>query len=194
MYVQVGSCQAARADMGIAAEYLPRTFLNVQVADLVKELRKAQGWTQEQLANRAGLRRTEINRIERAKNQASSVAIRQALAKGFEMTLEHMNDFLDGQIGLKDARGMCGETRHGAELNPLEQAIARLGNLIWPAARDHVRQEAAGREDSKNELGWVQELIRRQKILAAQTDMARDAERQNRRPSKPPRAPKRRAV
>lgn len=72
-------------------------------------------WTQEALGKRSGkrsgLRRTEINRIEKGVNKGSSHAVRQALAKGFEMTADHLDAFLDGDIELKDARGHVGETR-----------------------------------------------------------------------------------
>ena len=111
MYAQSGTCQDVRTSQGIVRTNPPRTFLHVRLGDRVRNLRKACGWTQEQLAKRADLRRTEINRIERGTNQASSHAMRQSLAKGFEISTIHLDLYLSGALQLKDARGYVGEER-----------------------------------------------------------------------------------
>lgn len=51
-----------------------------EFGEKVKTLRKAKGWTQEELAKRAGLHRTYIGSIERSERNVSLVNI-QRIAK-----------------------------------------------------------------------------------------------------------------
>ena len=47
----------------------------------VRELREAKGWTQEALADRAGLRRATVNAIEGGRTKGVDFATLEALAK-----------------------------------------------------------------------------------------------------------------
>lgn len=79
-----------------------RARMAADVAQRVRELRKARGLTQEQLAVAGGLERVEVVQIESGKNQAGSSRIGRALAKGARVGLEDLFKYLDGEIGLDD--------------------------------------------------------------------------------------------
>ena len=73
------------------------------IAERVRELRKALGMTQEGLGERGGKDRVVITHIENGHNKASSMALRVALAKGFDLSIEDMNAYLDGEISVRQA-------------------------------------------------------------------------------------------
>lgn len=60
-----------------------------QFAKNVRELRKAKGWSQEELAKRAGLHRTYIGSIERSKRDVSLISV-EKLAKAFDVPMEYL--------------------------------------------------------------------------------------------------------
>jgi transcriptional regulator with XRE-family HTH domain len=74
-----------------------------ELHERVRAMRKGLGLTQEQLAERAGLERTVIVKIETDRNQASSHAVRSGLAAGFGLSLEDADAVLDGRISVKAA-------------------------------------------------------------------------------------------
>ena len=55
--------------------------------DRVKNLRKSKGWSQEELAKRAGLHRTYIGSIERNERNVSLINI-ERIAKALEVKIE----------------------------------------------------------------------------------------------------------
>lgn len=73
------------------------------MAHQVRALRTRLGLTQEQLAERAGIRRQEANKIEVGKNQCSSARIQRGLAKGFGLPLDHLLAYLDARLPLDAA-------------------------------------------------------------------------------------------
>ena len=60
-----------------------------QFGDEVKRLRKAKGWSQEELAKRAGLHRTYIGSIERSERNVSLMNI-QRIAKAFNIKVRNL--------------------------------------------------------------------------------------------------------
>lgn len=70
-----------------------------RVAWFVRTMREARGWTQAQLAERTGgiLDRAYVSKIESGRNQASSAAVRQALASAFSISLEDLSSALEGK-------------------------------------------------------------------------------------------------
>lgn len=60
-----------------------------QFGDRVKKLRKAKGWSQEELAKRAGLHRTYIGSIERSERNVSLINI-ERIAKALEVKIERL--------------------------------------------------------------------------------------------------------
>lgn len=66
----------------------------------MRDLRKAKGWTQEELAHRAAVSRTDIVNLEKGRNRASSHAKRRALARGFDLTIETIDALLDGSLSV----------------------------------------------------------------------------------------------
>jgi len=57
------------------------------LADWVKAERDRRGWTQQELADKAGIDRVEVNALERGRNKGSSARIRGGLAKAFGIPL-----------------------------------------------------------------------------------------------------------
>lgn len=57
--------------------------------DKVKKLRKANGWSQEELAKRAGLHRTYIGSIERSERNVSLINI-EKIAKALNTNLKKL--------------------------------------------------------------------------------------------------------
>jgi len=57
--------------------------------DRVKKIRKQKGWSQEELANKAGLHRTYIGSIERSERNVSLINI-EKIAKAFGITIENL--------------------------------------------------------------------------------------------------------
>ena len=55
----------------------------VDVAEWVRQERERRGWTPQELADRAGLDRVEVNAVERGRNKATSARIRDGLARAF---------------------------------------------------------------------------------------------------------------
>ena len=51
----------------------------------IKEVRQAKGWTQAELARRAGIRRATVNRIENARVKAIDLEVLEKLAKALEV-------------------------------------------------------------------------------------------------------------
>ena len=51
----------------------------------IKEIRKAKDWTQAQLAEKAGVRRATVNRIENAKVTSIDLEVLEKLAKALEV-------------------------------------------------------------------------------------------------------------
>ncbi|MDD4909524.1 MAG: helix-turn-helix transcriptional regulator [Candidatus Omnitrophica bacterium] len=60
-----------------------------QFGDRVKKLRKAKGWSQEDLAKRAGLHRTYIGSIERSERNVSLLNV-ERIAKALNVATQHL--------------------------------------------------------------------------------------------------------
>ena len=71
-----------------------------RIGNRIAALRKKAGLTQEQLANRAGLQRTHVGRIE-AGRYAVTLEVVQAIAKALGMTVEIIDPRLEGLDQLK---------------------------------------------------------------------------------------------
>ena len=63
-----------------------RTFITMTpIALRVKELRTAKGWSQAELARRAGIRRATVNRLENAQIRSLNVEVLEKLARVLEV-------------------------------------------------------------------------------------------------------------
>ncbi len=51
----------------------------------IREVRQVKGWTQAELARRAGIRRATVNRIENARVKAIDLEVLEKLAKALEV-------------------------------------------------------------------------------------------------------------
>lgn len=78
-----------------------------QVAGRVRGLREALKLTQEQLAERGGLRRVEVTKIEGGRNYASTFAMRSALASAFGLSFDDVVALLDGSTPIEELRSRC---------------------------------------------------------------------------------------
>ena len=71
-----------------------------RIGNRIAALRKKAGLTQEQLADRAGLQRTHVGRIE-AGRYAVTLEVVQAIAQALGMTVDIINPRLEGLDQLK---------------------------------------------------------------------------------------------
>jgi transcriptional regulator with XRE-family HTH domain len=75
----------------------------MDVKDRVRALRDALGLTQEKVAELSReLLRTEVVKIEKGQNQATSHRIREALSRAFGVRLDDMSAYLDARIDLDE--------------------------------------------------------------------------------------------
>lgn len=68
----------------------------------LRALREALGWTQEQLAYRSGLRRTEISTLEQGRNRGRSLRVRTWLASGLGLSHEALEPYWTGDVPLEE--------------------------------------------------------------------------------------------
>jgi transcriptional regulator with XRE-family HTH domain len=59
----------------------------VEFKDWVKAERERRGWTQQELADHAGIDRVEANALETGRNKGTSARIREGLAKAFKIPI-----------------------------------------------------------------------------------------------------------
>lgn len=62
-------------------------FLNIQLASQIRALREARGWTQLQLADRAGMKQARISALEDSEFEAWTASTLRRLAHAFDLTL-----------------------------------------------------------------------------------------------------------
>lgn len=79
------------------------TMATPPIGDMVRALRKELGLTQEALADRAGLQRTRVVRIESDAEKGSSPNVRRGLATAFGLSLDDLDLYLRGELSLPGA-------------------------------------------------------------------------------------------
>lgn len=84
------SCQTLRSDSRVVRTLAPGYTGLVQLKDWVKAERERRGWTQQQLADAAGLNRVEANALETGRNKGSTLRIRVALARAFGIHVDEV--------------------------------------------------------------------------------------------------------
>ena len=77
-----------------------RQQLRDRIGLRVVALRKMRGWSQQELADRAGLQRTHVGRIEAGKYAVTLETI-QAIAEALDMTVDIIDQRLEGLAPLK---------------------------------------------------------------------------------------------
>lgn len=77
----------------------------MEIKDRVRALRLAMHLSQTQLADRTGgeLDQSYLTKIESGKNRASTVKVREALARGFNLDSDVFSQYLDGTLSLEAA-------------------------------------------------------------------------------------------
>lgn len=103
-------------------------------------LRKRLGLTQAQVAERAGLRRDEVTKVETGANQASSARVRDGLSRAFGITVDALVRYLDGAVEL-DALGLPAAAAP-PESPRVERPGGALDAVLWEAA-DRARHTLA---------------------------------------------------
>lgn len=73
------------------------------VGDVVRALRTTSGMTQQRLADLAGVGRIEVIAVEKGRNKATSIRMRDGLARAFGLTREDMSLVLEKKITVNDA-------------------------------------------------------------------------------------------
>lgn len=73
------------------------------VGERVRQLRHLLDVTQEQIADRAGVRRSDIARVENGHNKAGSYDMREKLARAFGLSLEDFVSMIEGKLSPQTA-------------------------------------------------------------------------------------------
>src|SRR5436305_10610088 len=63
------------------------SFLNTSIAAQIKALRESNGWSQEELGRRAGMRQESISRLENVNYSSWSISTLRRLAEAFDLAL-----------------------------------------------------------------------------------------------------------
>jgi transcriptional regulator with XRE-family HTH domain len=131
----------------LTALYPPR-----MLADWVKKTRAERDWTQQELADKAGLDRVEINAIENGRNKGSSHRVRDGLARAFGVPLatvaaeagDQKAATTDAEVSVeyernpKLARMALGQHREWERAK--EEAVARFGRFIDSAVLEETAE------------------------------------------------------
>ena len=67
-----------------------------------RELRVALSLSQEAFAERAGIDRGEVSKVERGENKVTSARMRDAFARAAGVTPDRLGDYLSGRLSLAD--------------------------------------------------------------------------------------------
>jgi transcriptional regulator with XRE-family HTH domain len=83
MYATAYTCQER---VFVDRMYVDAYIVNMSPVGLrVRELREGRGWTQAELARRAGIRRATVNRIENARIKSIDLEVLEKLATALEV-------------------------------------------------------------------------------------------------------------
>ena len=108
--------------------------LKAEVGDLIRHHRRARGWTQEQLAEKAGRTIEWINRLERGKAEPSFETL-QSLSQAFRIPIRDLFGIGPHAVG-DDNDALAGIVHRASVLSPEELAwLARLVDVAL-ARRD----------------------------------------------------------
>jgi transcriptional regulator with XRE-family HTH domain len=83
----------------------------MDTGNAIREVRRRLKLTQEQVADRGGLSRTEVVKVESGANKASTYAMRAGLAMGLGLSIGDLSDLLDGYIKVQEAVARAREPR-----------------------------------------------------------------------------------
>ena len=61
-----------------------------RLREVIRQRRKDRGWTQEELATKAGLQRITINKLENGKTKVLQLEVLQAVAEALETTASEL--------------------------------------------------------------------------------------------------------
>lgn len=125
-------------------------------------LRKRLGLTQAQVADRAGLRRDEVTKVETGANKATSARVRDGLARAFGVSVDDLVRYLDGALEL-DALGLPAPGAAPAEGPRVERPGGALDAVLWDAA-DRSRHTLA-------DVDAVRSVLSSEVSLSTRTDV-----------------------
>jgi transcriptional regulator with XRE-family HTH domain len=66
------------------------------VGERIKRLREKRGWTQQELADRVGIRYETINRIENQRSAEPRLSVARDLARAFGVSLDYLAGTYEG--------------------------------------------------------------------------------------------------
>jgi transcriptional regulator with XRE-family HTH domain len=148
---------------------------HVIVKDRLKALRKRLALTQEAMAERGGLGRVEVVRVEGGHNDATSYRLRAGLARAAELGVEDLSAYLDGEIELEDAmarRRSGGAAKLGPETVRQQAAeLAREDGVYEPAIQAVLDEPIAPENANRSRLWWADRMrYRAQEALHPRED------------------------
>lgn len=92
------------------------------IAEKARAIREALGCTQEAIAERGGLERAEVNKVETGRNEATTWRIRRGLARAYGVTVETLSDCFDGILSVEE---LVRQAREGNGLAKSSPALLR---------------------------------------------------------------------
>jgi transcriptional regulator with XRE-family HTH domain len=120
-------------DSDVSQLFGPCYESNVDLADWIKQERTRRGWTQQTLADRMGVLRTDVVQLETRRNKGTSARIRDSLARAFDVP-PHV---LPGATALQPANTVAPRFRDLPGWLEAEREARRLfGRKIPPWAFD----------------------------------------------------------
>lgn len=134
----------------------------------LRELRKALGLTQQELADRAGLERVEVVNLESGRNKATALRILRGLAKGFALSLQDMADFIDGSLTTEEARARISDPEADTPEHRRRAAahLAREDGAGEGAIQSVLREPIEEADRERSTLWWAIRMKQRDLELA----------------------------
>lgn len=118
--------------------------------EILAELRKTLGLSQQDLGDRAGLDRRSISAVELGVNKASTHALRRSLRRGLALTGEEFDDLLDGRLEV-DAAAELFAARTGPDKTKV--SVRRPGGKA-----DHIELEDLDDQATSEDVLVTREL------------------------------------
>ncbi|WP_061610229.1 helix-turn-helix domain-containing protein [Sorangium cellulosum] len=131
--------------------------------DKIKALRNALGLTQQQLADRAGLSRVDVSRIESGYNQATSWRVIDKLANGFGLAPDRLASILDDQSPFDESVV--------ATVREQGRAGSAIERIAWEHAARNAEIDRINVEDLTRRAAEARERVRGRLLPSPPADL-----------------------
>ena len=131
--------------------------MDIQFGDAIRAARQALGVKQEDLADRVGMKRSQLSRLENGNPKNPGVATRERLAAGLGISVEEIlkigQDYIDSSPLVVEVITEHGRRTLGSDHMDARLRLKRLIDVVeWDAARENEISETLwkfAREDAQ---------------------------------------------